>query len=95
MPVAGVGPLPDKAGWATCLTRRAPGLDVIIGTTGREMGASYALKPAFRRTRRIPVMGSMLANRAELAVGTAAFYRPARRLASRLSAAGARCGPTS
>lgn len=90
MPVAGAGPLPDEAGWATCLTRRAPGLDVIIGTTGREMGAFYALNPVFRRTRRTPVVGSTLANGAELAVGTAAFYRPARRLATRLSAAGAR-----
>ena len=53
MPVAGVGPLPDEAGWATCVTRRAPGLDVIIGTTGREMGAFYALNPVFRRTRRL------------------------------------------
>jgi para-nitrobenzyl esterase len=35
-------------------------------------------------------MGSTLANGAELAAGTAAFYRPARRLATRLSAAGAR-----
>ncbi|MCX3290415.1 carboxylesterase family protein [Streptomyces sp. NEAU-H22] len=89
-PVAGVGPLPDAARWAACLAGRAPGLDVIIGTTGREMSAFYALNPALRRLRRVPALGAATADAAERAAGAALFGRPARRLAALLSKAGAR-----
>ncbi|MDX3696515.1 carboxylesterase family protein [Streptomyces europaeiscabiei] len=89
-PVAGAGPLPDEAGWAACLARRAPAVDVIIGTTGREMSAFYTLNPALRRLRRIPALGPAVANAVERAVGTAVFDRPARRLAARLARTGAR-----
>lgn len=89
-PVAGAGPLPDAARWATCLAARAPALDVIIGTTGREMSAFYALNPALRRLRRIPALGPATADAVERAAGAAVFGRPSRRLAARLSEAGAR-----
>ncbi|WP_281262784.1 carboxylesterase family protein [Streptomyces cahuitamycinicus] len=89
-PVAGVGPLPDAARWAACLAGGAPGLDVIIGTTGREMSAFYTPGPALRRLRRVPALGSATADAVERAAGAAFFDRPARRLAARLSEAGAR-----
>ncbi|MEZ0054270.1 para-nitrobenzyl esterase [Mycobacterium sp. MAA66] len=89
-PVPGVGPLPDEAGWAAELDDRAPGLDVIIGTTAREMAAFYAQNPVLLRVRRIPVVGPAVANALEQVIGDAVFVRPARRLASRLSRSGAR-----
>ncbi|MFF5365165.1 carboxylesterase/lipase family protein [Streptomyces scabiei] len=90
MPVAGVGPLPDEASWAACLARRAPAVEVIVGTTGREMSAFYALNPTLRRLRRIPVLGPAAADAVERTVGTAVFDRPARHLAAHLAKAGAR-----
>lgn len=89
-PVPAVGPLPDRARWAGELDDRAPGLDVIIGTTAREMAAFYAQNPTLRRLRRVPVAGSAIANAVERVVGSVAFGKPARRLALRLSRNGAR-----
>lgn len=89
MPVAGVGPLPDATGWATCLADRASGLSVIIGTTEREMSAFYTLNPALRRLRRVPALGSAAADVVERAAGAVLFNRPTRHLAARLSKAGA------
>ncbi|KOX12664.1 carboxylesterase/lipase family protein [Nocardiopsis sp. NRRL B-16309] len=89
-PVAGVGPLPDEARWATCLAERAPGLSVVIGTTGQEMSAFYATNPALRRLRRIPVLGAAAADTVERVASAAVFSRPTRHLAGRLSGAGAR-----
>lgn len=89
-PVAGVGPLPDTARWSACLTDRARGLDVIIGTTGREMSAFYTLNPALRRLRRVPALGSATADAVEQAAGAALFGRSAHRLAAGLSEAGSR-----
>ncbi|GAA5193268.1 hypothetical protein GCM10023322_54870 [Rugosimonospora acidiphila] len=83
MPVAGVDPLPDEVGWAACLAHRAPGLDVITGTTARKMGAFYALNPVLQRTRLICAVGDALADSVERAAGTAGFCRPARHLAIR------------
>jgi para-nitrobenzyl esterase len=88
-PVPDVGPLPDEAHWAAELDDRAPGLDVIIGTTAREMAAFYAQNPTLLRLRRIPVLGTAIANAVERVVGSAAFARPSRRLALRLSQNGA------
>jgi para-nitrobenzyl esterase len=89
-PVPGVGPLPDEARWAGELDDRAPSLDVIIGTTAREMAAFYAQNPILRRVGRLPVLGAAAANAAERAVGAAVFGWPSRRLALRLSRNGAR-----
>jgi para-nitrobenzyl esterase len=89
-PVAGVGPLPDEARWEEEATGRAPDLDVIIGTTAREMSAFYANNPTLRRLRRVPALGPTAADALERAVGGALFTRPSLRLASRLSEAGAR-----
>ena len=88
-PVPGVGPLPDEAQWGSELDGRAPGLDVIIGTTAREMAAFYALNPTLQRLRRIPALGPAIANTIERVAGAVAFGRPARRLALRLSRNGA------
>ncbi|MBA2946760.1 carboxylesterase family protein [Streptomyces himalayensis] len=90
MPVAGVGPLPDEAGWAARLAHRAPAVDVIVGTTGREMSAFYTLNPALRRLRRVRVLGPATADAVERAASAAVFDRPARHLAVRLTKAGAR-----
>ena len=89
-PVPGVGPLPDEAHWAHELDDRAPGLDVIIGTTAREMAAFYALNPTLQHLRRIPVLGPAIASTVERVVGSVAFGRPSRRLALRLSRNGGR-----
>jgi para-nitrobenzyl esterase len=89
-PVPGVGPLPDKARWASELNERAPGLDVIIGSTAREMAAFYAENPTLQRLRRIPVLGKVIADTVERVVGGVGFGRPARRLALQLSRNGAR-----
>jgi para-nitrobenzyl esterase len=89
-PVPGVEPLPDEAHWAGELNARAPGLDVIIGTTAREMAAFYAQNPTLLRLRRIPMLGPVVVNALERVVGSVAFSRPARRLALRLSRYGAR-----
>ncbi|WLW50346.1 carboxylesterase/lipase family protein [Streptomyces sp. YU58] len=89
MPVAGVGPLPDETGWATCLADRASRLSVIIGTTEREMSAFYTLNPALRRLRRIPALGAAAADVVERTAGAVLFDRPTRHLAARLSKAGA------
>ncbi|MFD4502837.1 hypothetical protein [Streptomyces sp. NPDC058457] len=90
MPVAGVAPLPDEAGRTECLTRRAPGLDVIIGITERETAAFYEVNPVVRRLREVPGVGPGLADGVEHVVGHFAFDRPSRRLAAQLSGAGAR-----
>jgi len=89
-PVPGVGPLPDTPHWAGELDDRAPGLDVIIGSTAREMAAFYAQNPTLLRLRRIPVLGPAIANTVERVVGAVAFGWPARRLALQLSRGGAR-----
>lgn len=89
-PVPGVGPLPDKAGWSEELDRGAPGLDVMIGTTAREMAAFYARNPAITRLRRVPFIGPIVADGIERLVGAAIFGRPGRLLADRLSRGGAR-----
>jgi len=89
-PVTGAGPLPDETHWAACLAGRAAGLEVIIGTTQREMSAFYTTNPALNRLRRIPALGPATADAVERAVSTIAFGQPARQLATRLSKAGAR-----
>jgi len=89
-PVPGAGPLPDEVGWLAEANSRAPGLDVIIGTTAREMAAFYALNPGLQRLRRIPLVGPAAANGVERVVGAAVFDRPGRRLGRQLSRAGAR-----
>ncbi|MEV6904842.1 carboxylesterase family protein [Amycolatopsis sp. NPDC051372] len=89
-PVAGVGPLPDEANWTTCLVNRAPTLDVIVGTTAREMSAFYTLNPALRSLRRVPAVGPMIVNTWERLASDAVFNRPTRRLAARLNDSGAR-----
>jgi para-nitrobenzyl esterase len=89
-PVTAAGPLPDETQWAAVLACRAAGLDVIVGTTQREMSAFYAMNPAQNRVRRIPAVGPATADAVERAVTTIGFGRPARRLATRLSEAGAR-----
>ncbi|MCP2256558.1 para-nitrobenzyl esterase [Streptoalloteichus tenebrarius] len=90
MPVAGAGVLPDRARWWEHVVRTAPDLDVILGWTGREMGAFYTTNPTFQRLRQIPTYGPRAADAVGEAVGSAVFARPTLRLASRLSAVGAR-----
>ncbi|MBX7554801.1 carboxylesterase family protein [Streptomyces sp. NPDC004232] len=86
MPVAGVGPLPDRAAWTEVVTRRAPGLDVTIGITEREMVAFHAMNPVPRRVREVPVPGSALAaDGVEHAAREFAFARPSRKPAVQLS----------
>jgi para-nitrobenzyl esterase len=86
-PAAGVDPLPDPAGWAACLARRAPGLEVIVGTNAREMSAFLVQNPALRR---FPFIGTATMDAAERRLGDFVFHRPALRLADRLADAGAR-----
>jgi len=90
IPVTAAGPLPDERQWAAHLARRAAGLDVIVGSTQREMSAFYAMNPALNRLRRISSAGPATAEAVERAATAIAFGRPARRLATRLSEAGAR-----
>ena len=54
------------------------------------MAAFYVPNPALSRLRRLPVVGTPLADGPERAAGAVAFERPADRLARRLSDAGAR-----
>jgi para-nitrobenzyl esterase len=89
-PVPGVGPLPDEAGWLAEVDHKAPGLEVIIGTTAREMAAFYAQNPTLQRLRRLPLLGAATANAVERVVGAAVFERASRKLARRLSGGGAR-----
>jgi para-nitrobenzyl esterase len=89
-PIPGVGPLPDEAHWRDELDVGAPGLDVIVGTTAREVAAFYATNPTLLRIRRIPILGPAVAHALERAVGHLAFSGPTRRLALRLSRSGAR-----
>lgn len=88
-PIPGAGPLPDGAGWAAELADRAPHLDVIIGTTAREMAAFYVQNPTLARVRRIPVLGPVIADVFEKVIGDVVFVRPSRQLAARLSRGGA------
>ncbi|MGN5381289.1 hypothetical protein ACQ4WX_41385 [Streptomyces lasalocidi] len=79
VPVAGVGPLPDRAAWTDVVTRRAPGPDVTIGITERETVAFHAMNPVPRRVREVPVPGSACAaDGVELAARE--FARPSRKL---------------
>ncbi|MFJ4784783.1 carboxylesterase/lipase family protein [Streptomyces sp. NPDC088794] len=89
-PVSGVGPLPDEDRWEACLAGRAPGLDVVIGTTQREMSAFCSVNPVLNRVRRIPFLGPAAADAVERAVTRIAFGRTTEDLATRLSEAGAR-----
>ncbi|WIX76644.1 carboxylesterase family protein [Amycolatopsis carbonis] len=89
-PIPGVGPLPDEADWTACLVDRAPTLDVIIGTTAREMSAFYTLNPALRRLRRVPAVGPVITNTWEHHASDTVCNRPTRRLAARLNDSGAR-----
>jgi para-nitrobenzyl esterase len=54
------------------------------------MAAFYVENPIMSLLRRVSVVGPALADGVEYAAGAIAFYRPAHRLAKRLSDAGAR-----
>ncbi|WP_432990109.1 carboxylesterase family protein [Dactylosporangium sp. CA-233914] len=85
-PAAGVDPLPDAAGWRERCRRRAPGLEVIIGTARDEMAHFLAGGPI---SRRIPLAGPAL-ERLAIRLGTAfVFTRPNARFAGLLARAGA------
>ncbi|NMO50625.1 carboxylesterase/lipase family protein [Actinoplanes sp. TBRC 11911] len=76
-PVAGTGPMPDPAGWRAACQAGAEGLEVILGTTRREIAYFVA--------------GRAMARRPIVAAATwLVFARPTRRMGKRLAEAGAR-----
>jgi len=89
-PVPGIPPMPSKALWSAEVTKRAPSLDILMGSTAREAAAFFAQHPNMLRLRRIPVLGPTVAAGIEQAISSVVFTRPIRRLAQRLSRAGAR-----
>jgi para-nitrobenzyl esterase len=76
-PVAGTSPLPDAAQWRAACQAEAKDLEVILGTTRRELAYFVAGSPLAQR----PVIA---------AVTWLVFARPTRRLGKRLAEAGAR-----
>ncbi|MET8426724.1 carboxylesterase family protein [Nocardia sp. NPDC004860] len=89
MTVPGVGVMPTRAQWNAEIDSRAQDLDVIIGTTAQEMTAFHRQVPWMRRLRTIPGIGPALANAIEQTISALMFGIPSRRLARRLSKAGA------
>lgn len=78
-PVAGSGPLPGMPGWRAAARAGAKDLDVIVGTTRRELAYFLAGK-------RMPLVGNAVVG----AMTRLVFARPARRLGKLLAEGGAR-----
>ncbi|WP_196279307.1 carboxylesterase family protein [Catellatospora vulcania] len=86
-PVAGADPLPDAAGWLAACRAGAQDLEVVLGTTRREMAYFLAGGPI---SRRVPLVGRVVENGVIGMVTWTAFTRPTRRFARLLAGAGAR-----
>lgn len=89
-PVAGTDPLPAVAAWLPAATRRAPGVDVLIGTTRDEMNTFLTGKPGITRLEAIPFAGRAGTTAAKNAITRWMFDAPSRRFADALAAAGGR-----
>ncbi|GIF96811.1 carboxylesterase family protein [Catellatospora citrea] len=86
-PVAGADPLPDAEGWLAACRAGAPDLDVVLGTTRREMAYFLGGGPI---SERVPLVGRAVENGVIGVVTWTAFTRPTLRFARLLSGAGAR-----
>ncbi|MFC3502168.1 carboxylesterase family protein [Micromonospora krabiensis] len=86
-PVAGVDPLPDLRGWREATRSGADGLEVVLGTTRREVAYFLADGPL---SRRVPLVGRAVEEGLIGAATRRVFHRPTLRFAQRLAAAGAR-----
>jgi para-nitrobenzyl esterase len=86
-PVAGADPLPDADGWLAACRAGAGDLDVVLGTTRREMAYFLAGGPL---SQRVPLLGRAVENSLISVFTWTAFTRPTLRFARLLAAAGAR-----
>ncbi|GAA5196450.1 carboxylesterase family protein [Rugosimonospora acidiphila] len=86
VPVAGVDPLPVGDDWRAACRRLAPGLEVIVGTTGREIAYFLAGGPI---SRRVPLVGGAVEEAAIRLATRSVFTRPTLEFAALLADAGA------
>ncbi|NJC12650.1 para-nitrobenzyl esterase [Micromonospora profundi] len=86
-PVAGVSPLPDVPGWRAAWRAGAPGLEVVLGTTHREIAYFLAGGPL---SRHLPLVGRAVENAAIRFATRSVFTRPTLRFGRQLAQAGAR-----
>ncbi|MEV4808357.1 carboxylesterase family protein [Micromonospora avicenniae] len=86
-PVAGADPLPDVPGWRAAAREGAGNLEVVLGTTRREIAYYLAGGPL---SRRVPLVGRAVEDGVVNAVTQAVFTRPTLRFGRLLGRAGAR-----
>ncbi|SIR08712.1 carboxylesterase family protein [Micromonospora avicenniae] len=86
-PVAGTDPLPDVRGWRAATAEGAEDLEVVLGSTRREIAYFLADGPI---SRRVPVLGRAVENAVIDLATRAVFARPTLRLGRQLARAGAR-----
>ncbi|MEU5561995.1 carboxylesterase family protein [Micromonospora musae] len=86
-PVAGVDPLPDVPGWRAAAQEGAEDLEVVLGTTRREIAYYLAAGPI---SRRLPLVGRAVEDGLIDAVTRTVFARPTLRFGRLLARAGAR-----
>jgi para-nitrobenzyl esterase len=86
LPVAGVDPLPASDQWRTACEQGAAGLELVLGTTRREVAYFLAGNPI---ARRLPLVGRAVEDLVIRLATRSVFARPARRFAGRLAGAGA------
>lgn len=86
-PVAGVEPLPDVRGWRAACRAGAADLEVVLGTTRREIAYFLAGGPV---SRHVPLVGRAVENGLVGLATRAVFTRPTLRFGRTLASAGAR-----
>lgn len=86
-PIAGADPLPDADGWTAACRAGAGDLEVVVGTTRREMAYFLAGGPL---SQRMPLVGRAVENGLISVFTWTAFTRPTLRFARLLAGAGAR-----
>ncbi|WBB69362.1 carboxylesterase family protein [Micromonospora sp. WMMD812] len=86
-PVAGTDPLPDVRGWREACRAGAENLEVVLGTTHREIAYFLAGGPL---SRRVPLVGRAAEDGLIGLATRRVFARPTMRFARQLAAAGAR-----
>ncbi|MEH1168251.1 carboxylesterase family protein [Micromonospora sp. CPCC 205539] len=86
-PVPGVHPLPDVPGWRAAWQAGAENLEVVLGTTRREIAYFLADGPI---SRHVPLVGRALENGVIALATRAVFARPTLRFGRQLARAGAR-----
>jgi para-nitrobenzyl esterase len=86
----GFPPLPAEDGLADAWARTAPEVDLLVGTTSREVALFVALLPPAARLARVPVAGRVLVEPLVRALTRRIYARDAERFARRQRAAGGR-----